>query len=207
MSAYGWGVKALRMQVFFTCSLVQPKIKIIFSFASGEKKNSQYKNIWRQPLGRKRSTYELLVHHTLVIVCFSIAVVYHEYVAYAALSLMVEVNSVFLHARQLFIISGEPKSSPRSEGEQTACIMYSTFSLICFPSVKNSEWIMILSPHGRRNTVHRSDERKKKLPINKNLNSIIPKRETKMKISLFFAHLFCLLSCCLLFRQLFLELI
>jgi len=62
---------------------------------------------------RKRSTYELLVHHTLVIVCFTIAVVYHEYVAYAALSLMVEVNSVFLHARQLFIISGEPKSSPR----------------------------------------------------------------------------------------------
>merc|ERR1711860_132190 len=62
---------------------------------------------------RKRSTYELLVHHTLVIICFSIAVVYHEYVAYAALSLMVEINSVFLHARQLFIIVGEPKSSLR----------------------------------------------------------------------------------------------
>jgi len=62
---------------------------------------------------RKRSTYELLIHHTLVILCFSIAVVSHQYVAYAALSLMVEVNSVFLHSRQLFIITGEPKTTLR----------------------------------------------------------------------------------------------
>ena len=33
--------------------------------------------------------------------------------AYGGLSLMVEVNSVFLHTRQLFIITGEPKSSQR----------------------------------------------------------------------------------------------
>ena len=62
---------------------------------------------------RKRSTYELLVHHFLVIVCYTLGVVSQEYVAYAALSLMVEVNSVFLHTRQLFIITGEPKSSLR----------------------------------------------------------------------------------------------
>lgn len=62
---------------------------------------------------RKRSTYELLIHHTLVILCFMIAVVSHEYVAYAALSLMVEINSVFLHSRQLFIITGESKNSLR----------------------------------------------------------------------------------------------
>ena len=36
-----------------------------------------------------------------------------QYVAYGGLSLMVEVNSVFLHTRQLFIITGEPKSSLR----------------------------------------------------------------------------------------------
>ena len=36
-----------------------------------------------------------------------------QYVAYGGLSLMVEVNSIFLHTRQLFIISGEPKSSLR----------------------------------------------------------------------------------------------
>lgn len=62
---------------------------------------------------RKRSSYELLIHHFLVILCFSIAATTGKYVAYAALALMVEVNSVFLHARQLFIITGEPKSSLR----------------------------------------------------------------------------------------------
>ena len=36
-----------------------------------------------------------------------------QYVAYGGLSLMGEVNSVFLHTRQLFIITGEPKSSLR----------------------------------------------------------------------------------------------
>jgi len=62
---------------------------------------------------RKRSTYELLVHHFLVVLCFSLAVTSRQYVAYGALSLMVEINSVFLHTRQLFIITHEPKSSMR----------------------------------------------------------------------------------------------
>jgi len=62
---------------------------------------------------RKRSTYELLVHHFMVITCLGIAVSTRQYVAYGGLSLMVEVNSVFLHTRQLFIITGEPKSSLR----------------------------------------------------------------------------------------------
>merc|ERR1711997_866471 len=62
---------------------------------------------------RKRSTYELLVHHFMVITCLGIAVSTRQYVAYGGLSLMVEVNSVFLHTRQLFIITGEPKSSSR----------------------------------------------------------------------------------------------
>eukprot|EP00088_Acartia_fossae_P001859 TRINITY_DN10724_c0_g2_i3.p1 TRINITY_DN10724_c0_g2~~TRINITY_DN10724_c0_g2_i3.p1 ORF type:complete len:289 (+),score=56.02 TRINITY_DN10724_c0_g2_i3:83-949(+) len=62
---------------------------------------------------RKRSSYELLIHHTMVIVCYSIAVSTHKYIAYGALSLMVEVNSVFLHSRQLFIICGESKATTR----------------------------------------------------------------------------------------------
>jgi len=62
---------------------------------------------------RKRSTYELLVHHFLVVLCFSLAVTSRQYVAYGALSLIVEINSVFLHTRQLFIITNEPKSSMR----------------------------------------------------------------------------------------------
>ena len=60
---------------------------------------------------RKRSTYELLLHHALVILCYSLAVTSKMYIAYGALSLIVEINSVFLHTRQLFIISQVPKSS------------------------------------------------------------------------------------------------
>jgi len=62
---------------------------------------------------RKRSTYELLIHHFLVVTCYTIGVSNNKYVAYAALSLMVEINSTFLHTRQLFIITGEAKSSLR----------------------------------------------------------------------------------------------
>ena len=62
---------------------------------------------------RKRSTYELLVHHFSVVFCYSLAVTSQEYIAYGALSLIVEINSIFLHARQLFIITHEPKSSLR----------------------------------------------------------------------------------------------
>lgn len=60
---------------------------------------------------RKGSTYELLLHHVTVISCFSIATASKTYVAYAALSLVVEINSIFLHARQLLIFGGVSKSS------------------------------------------------------------------------------------------------
>lgn len=60
---------------------------------------------------RKGSTYELLVHHAMVILCFGIAVSTRTYVAYAALSLVVEINSIFLHARQLLMIGGVSKTS------------------------------------------------------------------------------------------------
>ena len=45
---------------------------------------------------RKRSTYELLVHHSCVIFCLGLAVTSHKYIAYGALSLIVEINSIFL---------------------------------------------------------------------------------------------------------------
>ena len=62
---------------------------------------------------RKRSTYELLLHHGLVILCYSVAVVSRQFVGFVAMSLVVEVNSVFLHARQMFIITSEPRNSLR----------------------------------------------------------------------------------------------
>lgn len=54
----------------------------------------------------KRSTKEMLVHHLTVVTCFGIAAVSRTYVAYAAISLVVEVNSVFLHGRQLLKFAG-----------------------------------------------------------------------------------------------------
>ena len=62
---------------------------------------------------RKRSTYELLLHHCLVILCYSVAVLSNQFVAFVALSLFVEINSVFLHGRQLLIITSEPRNTGR----------------------------------------------------------------------------------------------
>ena len=37
---------------------------------------------------RKRSTYELLLHHSLVILCYSVAVLTRQFVAFVALSIL-----------------------------------------------------------------------------------------------------------------------
>ncbi len=52
----------------------------------------------------KRSTYELLFHHALVVSCFGISASNKVFLPYACLSLMIEINSIFLHLRQLFVI-------------------------------------------------------------------------------------------------------
>ena len=61
----------------------------------------------------KRSTKEMLVHHLTVVTCFGIAAVNKTYVAYAAISLVVEVNSVFLHGRQLLKFAGKTHTTVR----------------------------------------------------------------------------------------------
>jgi len=58
----------------------------------------------------KRSTLELLFHHACVIVCFGIAAHTKHFLPYAAIALVIEINSVFLHARGLLIIAGAPKT-------------------------------------------------------------------------------------------------
>ena len=52
----------------------------------------------------KRSTYELLFHHACVIACFGISASSKKFIPYACISLMIEINSIFLHLRQLLII-------------------------------------------------------------------------------------------------------
>ncbi|XP_064092673.1 TLC domain-containing protein 2-like isoform X1 [Macrobrachium nipponense] len=62
---------------------------------------------------RKRSSYELMVHHACCICCFGLAVWTGMFIGYAVVSLFVEVNSVFLHIRQLLIITGVGKEEVR----------------------------------------------------------------------------------------------
>lgn len=53
---------------------------------------------------RKSKSYELMVHHMLVISCFMLSMSTYNYTGYTLMALLVEVNSVFLHVRQLMII-------------------------------------------------------------------------------------------------------
>ncbi|XP_064612890.1 TLC domain-containing protein 2-like [Liolophura sinensis] len=53
---------------------------------------------------RGRQTYELIGHHCVILCCFGITIVTHLYVGYAVVALIVELNSIFLHLRQLFQI-------------------------------------------------------------------------------------------------------
>ncbi|NXJ05999.1 TLCD2 protein, partial [Odontophorus gujanensis] len=50
-------------------------------------------------------SWELLFHHSVVIVCFGIAVLLHQYVGFALVALLVEVNSIFLHLRQILLMA------------------------------------------------------------------------------------------------------
>ncbi|XP_026228706.1 TLC domain-containing protein 2-like [Anabas testudineus] len=53
-----------------------------------------------------KQSWELLLHHSVVISCFGLAVTSRRYVGFAVVSLLVEINSVFLHVRQLLLLSG-----------------------------------------------------------------------------------------------------
>ncbi|KAG7470580.1 hypothetical protein MATL_G00115460 [Megalops atlanticus] len=46
-------------------------------------------------------SWELLFHHVVVITCFGISVLACQYVGFAVVALLVEINSVFLHLRQV----------------------------------------------------------------------------------------------------------
>ncbi|GFS12976.1 TLC domain-containing protein 2 [Elysia marginata] len=56
-----------------------------------------------------RQSVELMGHHVVIIACFMVAVGWRHYVGYAVVALLVEINSVFLHFRQLLQICGVSK--------------------------------------------------------------------------------------------------
>lgn len=60
---------------------------------------------------RTWQSLELLGHHVVILVCYGVAVTTHLYVGYAVVGLLVEVNSILLHLRQLLQICGIPKGS------------------------------------------------------------------------------------------------
>lgn len=53
---------------------------------------------------RTRQSVELVGHHAVIITCYLVAVTTKLYVGYAVVGLLVELNSIFLHLRQLLQI-------------------------------------------------------------------------------------------------------
>ncbi|XP_059166039.1 TLC domain-containing protein 2-like [Physella acuta] len=61
---------------------------------------------------RTRQSLEFIGHHVVIITCFMVAVWTRHYVGYAVVALLVEINSIFLHSRQLLQICGVSKFNP-----------------------------------------------------------------------------------------------
>ncbi|KAM8854368.1 TLC domain-containing protein 2 [Synchiropus picturatus] len=56
--------------------------------------------------------WELLFHHIVVITCFGLSVVSGRYVGFAVVALLVEINSVFLHLRQMLRMANLAAGTP-----------------------------------------------------------------------------------------------
>uniref|UniRef100_F1L9Q4 TLC domain-containing protein 2 n=2 Tax=Ascaris TaxID=6251 RepID=F1L9Q4_ASCSU len=54
---------------------------------------------------RSRYAFEVLVHHAVIFSVFSVGMLAHKFLPYAYWALLVEINSVFLHARSIMEIS------------------------------------------------------------------------------------------------------
>uniref|UniRef100_UPI00358F7646 TLC domain-containing protein 2-like n=1 Tax=Myxine glutinosa TaxID=7769 RepID=UPI00358F7646 len=55
---------------------------------------------------RLQRCWELLTHHLVVVTCFGVVVLSRRYVGFAMVALLVELNSILLHTRQLLIMAG-----------------------------------------------------------------------------------------------------
>ncbi|KAK7087822.1 TLC domain-containing protein 2-like [Littorina saxatilis] len=60
---------------------------------------------------RTRQSLELVGHHVVIIACYMVAVTTQLYVGYAVVGLLVELNSIFLHMRQLMQICALSRKS------------------------------------------------------------------------------------------------
>ncbi|XP_070572563.1 TLC domain-containing protein 2-like [Ptychodera flava] len=57
-----------------------------------------------------KDAWPLMLHHITIVVCFGIALTTKQYIYYAVVSLLGEVNSIFLHGRQLLQMIGTPRN-------------------------------------------------------------------------------------------------
>ncbi|XP_068615656.1 TLC domain-containing protein 2, partial [Brachionichthys hirsutus] len=57
-------------------------------------------------------SWELLFHHFVVIACFGLSVLSRRYVGFAVVALLVELNSVFLHLRQMLRMADNAGGTP-----------------------------------------------------------------------------------------------
>ncbi|XP_061538597.1 TLC domain-containing protein 2 [Phycodurus eques] len=55
--------------------------------------------------------WELALHHIVVITCFGLSVLTYRYVGFAVVALVVEINSVFLHLRQILRMANQAAST------------------------------------------------------------------------------------------------
>jgi len=77
---------------------------------------------------KKRSSYELMVHHAFVVSCFSVSMLSKLYLGFVMAALVIEVNSIFLHWRQLLIICHYPQ---QSNGYRIVCLL-NVFTFVVF---------------------------------------------------------------------------
>ncbi|XP_028323139.1 TLC domain-containing protein 2-like [Gouania willdenowi] len=79
-----------------------------------------------------RLSWEVLLHHSMVISCFSYAVKSRFHLGFAVVSLLVEINSVFLHIRQLLLLSGRTNRSIRPSRTFTVTSWLNLGTLLVF---------------------------------------------------------------------------
>ncbi|XP_069134902.1 TLC domain-containing protein 2-like [Argopecten irradians] len=91
---------------------------------------------------RNRQSYELMGHHVVILICFTIAIVTRIYVGYSVVALLIEINSIFLHLRQLMLICGISKNN--SCYRFNSVVNLGTF-IVCRISVMAwmSRWMLI----------------------------------------------------------------
>ena len=58
-----------------------------------------------------KSTAFVIVHHSSVVFCFCLSIIKHRYISYSVVALVQEVNSIFLHIRQLYTLQGYAKQT------------------------------------------------------------------------------------------------